>query len=55
MTKTETDQAADRLLELLDIGLKQLKSGDGDSALLALQEALKTANRLPKKAEREPQ
>lgn len=50
MNKTANDEA-DRLLNLLDIGLEQLRKGDGDSTLLALQEALKTAERMPKKAD----
>lgn len=43
------NQEADRLLALLDVGLEQIRKGDGDAALLALQEALKSAERLPKK------
>lgn len=50
MTKT-ADEEADRLLALLDVGLQQLRKGDGQSAVLALQEALQTAQRMPKKAD----
>lgn len=44
------DEEFDRLMALLDVGLEQVRRGDGQSAVLALQEALQTAERLPKKA-----
>lgn len=48
MTRT-ADEEADRLMALLDVGLEQVRRGDGQSAILALQEALRTAERMPKK------
>lgn len=50
MKKTANEEA-DRLMALLDVGLVQLRKGDGQSAILALQEALQTAERMPKKAD----
>jgi hypothetical protein len=49
MSKSETDKQVDRLNQLLDIGLASLKGGDALAAILALQEALKAAEALPKK------
>lgn len=49
--RNSADKEADRLMALLDVGLEQLRKGDGQSAILALQEALQTAERLPKKAD----
>jgi Tfp pilus assembly protein PilF len=49
MAKSETDKQVDRLEQLLDVGLAALKGGDDQAALLALQEALKAADSLPKK------
>lgn len=40
---------ADRLEKLLDAALDALRDEDDDVALMALDEALKEANRLPKK------
>jgi hypothetical protein len=45
----EIDELADRLDSLLVSGLSRLRHGRTDDALLLLQEALKTAQRLPKK------
>ena len=44
-----TNDDADRLLNLLDVALAQVRNGDDESALLALQEGLATAQRMPKK------
>lgn len=44
------NEEADRLLNILDVGLAQLREGDSQSAILALQEALQSAERIPKKA-----
>lgn len=49
MPKTQTDHDCDRLEQLLDVALDQLRNGDGESSVLALQEALVTAKRLPTK------
>lgn len=43
------DQEADRLMQLLDVGLAAYRKGDGKGALLAVQEALETAKRIPQK------
>lgn len=51
MTKSQGDEIAERLLQLLDVGLAAVRDDDEDAALLALQEAMKTAERLPKKGE----
>lgn len=48
MAKT-TDEEADRLIALLDLGLAKLRNGDAETAVLALKEALESADRLPKK------
>lgn len=49
MTRPLTaDDEADRLMQLLDVGLDQLRKGDDRMALLAVQEALKSAERLPR-------
>lgn len=48
--KRTANDEADRLMTLLDVGLQELRKGDGQSAILALQEALQTAERMPKKA-----
>lgn len=46
---TKRDEAVERLEKLLDVSLKALREdGDEEAALLALQEALKTATGLPK-------
>ena len=47
MAKTKADEQTDRLEQLLDVGLAALKGGDDESALLALQEALKTIEAIP--------
>ena len=39
----------DRLMALLDVAVDGVRKGDGDTALMAMQEALVTAERLPKK------
>ena len=44
-----SEDAADRLLRLLDIALGEMRSGDGESACLVLKEAEETARRMPKK------
>jgi hypothetical protein len=49
--REEAERGADRMMVLLDIGLDAVRGGDGDAALLALQEALATAETLPKKLE----
>lgn len=49
MSKPEVDREVDRLMELLRVGTEAVRRGDGDSALLAVQEALATAKRLPQK------
>lgn len=46
----DADKEADRLMRLLDIALDGVRRGDGDTAILALQEGVETANRLPKRA-----
>lgn len=40
----------DRLEKLLDVALAAFRAGDDDSTLMALKEASKTADKLPKKA-----
>lgn len=49
--KRTADEEADRLMQLLDVGIDAVRKGDGQMALLALQEGLKTAERLPKKGD----
>lgn len=50
MTKNRTpDQEADRLDLLLELAHRHLLEGDGELTILMLQEALKSAERLPKK------
>lgn len=49
MTKEEADREADRLLKLLDVGLKAMKHGDDDFVMMVLKETLASAERLPKK------
>jgi hypothetical protein len=47
----DADRTADRLMQMLDLGLAALREGDEDAALLALMEANDTADRLlPKEA-----
>lgn len=46
---TTADEEADRLMQLLEVGIDEVRRGDGQMALLALKEALKTAERIPKK------
>src|SRR5882672_8766532 len=48
MTK-EVDDRYGRLLKVLDTGLDSLRSGDGAGTILALQEALKTAEAMQQK------
>ncbi len=48
-SKNEEDAEYARLNHLLDLALAQLHTGDGDSCVLALQEALVTANQFPKR------
>lgn len=48
------DEAADRLMQLLDIGLEALKGDDPDTAIMALAEGLKTAHSLPQKKDAAP-
>lgn len=48
MQRTANEEA-DRILKLLDIGIEAVRAGDGDMALLILQESLATAQRLPQK------
>lgn len=43
------DAEFDRIMKLLDIGLEALRTGDGDGAEMALDEALKVAKALPQK------
>jgi len=43
------DDDADRLAQLLDVGLQALKKGDGVGAELALKEALESAQKLPQR------
>jgi hypothetical protein len=45
------DQEYDRLMQLLDVGLTELRKGDGQTTVMVLEEALKTAERLPKKSD----
>ena len=40
----------DRLMALLDVAVDGVRKGNGDTALMAMQEALETAKRLQKKA-----
>jgi hypothetical protein len=47
--KRTADEEADRLMQLLDVGIDSMRRGDGEMAVLALKEGLKTAKRLPKK------
>lgn len=49
MTTQEVDAACDRLDRLLVDGMALIRKGDADGALLILQEALKTANQMPKR------
>ncbi len=49
MAKSEADKQVDRLEQLLDVGLAALRGGDDQAAILALQEAMKTAESLPQK------
>lgn len=44
-----SNDAADRLEKLLDVAIAALRSDDEDSTLMALDEALKTAESLPRK------
>lgn len=44
---TKQDQAADRIMQMLDVGIAAIRSGDGIGALLAIQEAHKVATELP--------
>lgn len=46
-----SEDAADRLMKMLDVGLEALRNGDGDGTLLALSEAQKIADALPKRAD----
>lgn len=45
----DVDKEVDRIMQLLDIGLDAVKKGDGDAAAMALEEAHKSAKRLPQK------
>lgn len=49
MPQSEADEAADKIMDLLDIGLKAMRAGDGDVALMAVKEGLKVAKTLPQK------
>ena len=49
--QTEADKNADRLIALLDVALAEVRRGDGETALLALQEGVKAAERLPKRSD----
>lgn len=44
------DQEFERLMKLLGAATDAMRNGDGDAALMATAEALKTARRLPQKA-----
>lgn len=46
MSKRE-DEIADRIMQMLDVGLSAIRSGDEVGALLAVQEAHKVATSLP--------
>jgi hypothetical protein len=46
MSKRE-DEVADRIMQMLDVGLSAIRSGDEVGALLAVQEAHKVATSLP--------
>jgi len=48
-TEADPDDLFERLMKLLDVGLDALREGDGDGTILALKEAVKTAEQLPKK------
>jgi hypothetical protein len=41
------DEIADRIMQMLDVGLDAIRSGDDLGCLLAVQEAHKVANTLP--------
>jgi hypothetical protein len=45
------DQEYDRLMQLLDVGLTELRKGDGQTTVMVLEEALKTAERRPNKSD----
>lgn len=47
---TPAEQEADRLDQLLDLVLAALKADDMHAAVMALEEAVKTAQKLPQKA-----
>lgn len=53
MSDPKANAAADRLIQLLDIALAAIKKGDGDTALMALEEGIKAHEPLKKKAEPE--
>lgn len=42
-----TDDKADRLMQLLDVGIASMRNGDDLGALLAVQEAHKVATTIP--------
>ncbi|WP_065755249.1 hypothetical protein [Bradyrhizobium paxllaeri] len=45
----DVDREVDRIMALLDVGLDAVKKGDGDVAVMALEEAYASAKRLPPK------
>ena len=47
--KLTADEEIDRLMQLLDVGIKAVRAGDGDAALMAVKEAHESAKRLPMK------
>lgn len=47
MTQTAQDEAVDRIMKMLAVGITAVKSGDDLGVLLAVQEAHKVATSLP--------
>lgn len=46
-TQSAADIAADRIMQMIDIGIAAVRKGDGLGALLAVKEAHKIATTLP--------
>lgn len=50
MAKNDAERIAERIAQLIDVATTAIRNdGDEEAALLALQEAVKTAERLPQK------
>jgi hypothetical protein len=46
MTMSADDAEFDRLMKLLDLGINAVRAGDGDTALMAAAEGVKSAEKL---------